>query len=165
MTDDGTGPVVLAVVGVRHFPDPRARRAAEALIDAVLYAHRPRIEADGGRVVSGGAEGVDSLARLRAAGEFGWTIENGKFVEHLPEYHRWEPRGYKARNLRIARDCTHLVRLAPPAPGTYGSGWTADRAEELIGRDNVRRYVWAADLGRFVEDGGAALGLPAETPA
>lgn len=144
-------PVVLAVVGTRHFANRDAWRAAEPLIDELLHAFQTGIDAECGRVVSGGAQGVDSLVRRRAAEGFGWTIENGKFVECLPEHPRWEPRGYKARNLLIAQTCTHLVRIACPLARTYGSGWTADRAAEL-GKD-VLRYVWAEDAGGFAEQG------------
>lgn len=143
-------PAVLAVVGTRRFADPRAWPAAEALIGALYYGFRNDINAAGGQVISGGAEGIDTLAEHRAA-EFGWTVDNGKFGKRLPELHRWEPRGYKARNLLIAQTCTHLVRIACPQTRTRGSRWTADRAAEL-GRD-VRRYVWAADLGTFTEEG------------
>lgn len=47
------------------------------------------------------------------------------------------PGGYRERDEKIAQDCTHLLRLACRQATTYGSGWTADRAEQL-GRIVVR---------------------------
>jgi hypothetical protein len=50
-------------------------------------------------------------------------------IEHLPAGATW--RDYRERNLRIARDCDELVRIADPRSRSYGSGWARDRAREL----------------------------------
>jgi hypothetical protein len=141
-------PVRLAVVGSTSLPGELAEACASTLVHLACTQFRREIETDEGYVVSGGAEGVDTVARSRAA-TFGWTVENRKFVEHLPKNRRWEPDGFKARDKLIAQDRTHLLRVYRPDSKTYGSGWTADRAEAL--GKVVRRYVWDAAVGRFVK--------------
>jgi predicted Rossmann fold nucleotide-binding protein DprA/Smf involved in DNA uptake len=129
-------------------PDGDAFLAAVILIERALGQFRERIELTGGCVVSGGADGVDSWACKTAGASFGWFVANGKFVEHLPDNARWEPDGFKARNELVAADCTHLLRVYRPDSKTYGSGWTADRAEAL--GKIVRRFVWSPAERRFV---------------
>ncbi len=141
-------PVRLAVVGSTSLGSELAVACASTLIHLAYAQFRREIETEGGCVVSGGAEGVDTVARNRAAA-LGWTVGNGKFVEHLPANPRWKPDGYEARNERITQDCTHLLRLYNGSSTTYGSGWTADRAEAL--GKVVRRYVWTPEAGRFVK--------------
>jgi len=112
--------VVLAIVGSTQFDrDPQASAIAEHHIVEAIVRLQPE------RVVSGGARGIDSLAAQIARA---YRIP---VTEHLPEHPRWAPRGYKERNMRIATDCTHLLRITHPRSTTYGSGWTADRAEEM----------------------------------
>lgn len=141
-------PVRLAVVGSTGFGSELATACAATVIHLAYAQFRDEIAAGGGCVVSGGAHGVDTWAETVAVG-FGWTRENGKFVAHLPNRKRWEPDGFKARNQLIAGDCTHLLRLYRPDSPTYGSGWTADRAEAL--GKVVRRFVWDPEAGRFVK--------------
>lgn len=74
-------------------------------------------------IVSGGAKGVDSMAKEAAKEN---RIETRIF---LPKVNRWE--GYKERNLLIAKECDVLVRIAAKDSKTYGSGWTRDRAKEF----------------------------------
>ncbi len=50
-------------------------------------------------------------------------------IEHLPAGTTW--RHYRERNLRIAKDCDELVRIADPRSRTHGSGCTRDRACQL----------------------------------
>jgi hypothetical protein len=119
--------VRLAVVGSTNITD-KQRGLASVIIDGFFFTYQPF------SVVSGGAVGIDSLAKGRVIawnrdhGHKGWAID---FDEFLPENHRWEPDGFKARNLKIAEDCTHLLCIRTQQSTTYGSGWTADRAEEL----------------------------------
>lgn len=108
--------VRLAIVGSRKWTDAGEKIARWAISEA-LDRHRPAV------VISGGAAGVDT-----------WTEEAAKardipFVAHLPERNTWP--AYKARNLVIAQDCTHLVSIRSALSTTYGSGWTADQAEKL----------------------------------
>jgi len=118
--------VRLAIVGSTQFADdePAAVKAA-LLIRKVITREEPDV------VISGGAPGIDSLAAMTAA-EMGVPV-----TEHLPQHKRWEPDGFKARNLLIAQDCTHLLAIRHPDSTTYGSGWTADCAERMGKR--VRR--------------------------
>ena len=57
---------------------------------------------------------------------------------------QWDPvgrYGYKARNVDIVRNSDVLVRIAKKdKQSTYGSGWTADHAEEL-GKDVHRIWI------------------------
>lgn len=118
-------PTVLAVVGSTSFArGGEAIRIAHAIIRGVI------VEVGPDRVVSGGANGVDTWAR-RVAGSLGYTLENGRFVEHLPRHRRWAPDGFQARNILVATGpTTHLLAIRCHASRTYGSGWTADYAEQ-----------------------------------
>lgn len=125
MSDD----IILAVVGSTKFTkDAKASEAAEKLILQHYQELRPRM------VVSGGAEGIDSMAVGIAKG---LHIDTHEF---LPKNPRWEPHGYKERNVAIAEACTHLLCIRHYATRTYGSGWTADRAEALD--REVVRYLY-----------------------
>lgn len=119
-------PLVLAVVGSTSFArGGEAIRVARNIINAVISELVPD------RVVSGGSPygGVDTWAR-EIAGHLGYTLENGRFVEHLPRHRRWEPDGFKARNILVATGpTTHLLSIRCHASRTYGAGWTADYAE------------------------------------
>lgn len=117
----------LAIVGSTSFARPEAWGEARALVRATIERHRPEV------VVSGGARGVDTIAREEA------EAAGVPVVEHLPARQRWGD-GYRPRNLRIVEDCTHLLRVACRESTTYGSGWTADRAEEA-GRVVERRFL------------------------
>jgi hypothetical protein len=112
----------LAIVGSTKFIEPLALEIAESVIDLLIVRTEPDV------IISGGAEGIDTLAR-QVASSFAYTISAGTFVEHLPAHRRWEPEGFKDRNQRIVDDCTVLLAIRCHAPKTYGSGWTADQAE------------------------------------
>lgn len=122
----------LAIVGSRNFAAPGALAQAGQIIHEEIREYRPY------GCVSGGADGIDPLFQS-LAGQHGYTIENGRFVAHPPKYRRWQPEGFKARNILIGDRATRLVSIRCHAAKTYGSGWTADYAEK-IGRD-VRRVV------------------------
>lgn len=118
----------LAIVGSTRFESPYGDMLAEWIIKRALMYFDPDV------VVSGGAEGVDTLAE-RLAMQYGFSTHIC-----LPAKPQWEPHGYKERNLRIVRNCTHLLSIRCSQSRTYGSGWTADRAEEL-GKLVVRRPI------------------------
>ena len=122
----GDEPMRLAIVGSTAFEhDPVALAQASALIEQVLLHYQPEL------VVSGGAPGIDRLAE---------GLANAHALPTLvrkPRNPRWEPHGYKERNIQIAETCTHLLAIRHTSSTTYGSGWTADYAERL-GRQ-VRR--------------------------
>lgn len=107
----------LAVVGSTKINEEQ-EQFAKAVIQGVFMFYTPRL------VISGGANGVDTLAANEA------FLFNLDFKVHLPKVNSWE-QGYKPRNLLIAEDCTHLLCIRTKQSTTYGSGWTADRAEEM----------------------------------
>lgn len=108
----------LAIVGSRKFEkDAAAKDWAARYIQWVLTEYKPEV------VISGGAIGIDQLAATMAA------FEGIEVKEHLPKVKSWV--GYKARDILIAEDCTHLLAIIHPASTTYGAGWTADHAEKL----------------------------------
>lgn len=123
------GGCILAIVGSADFDVRRAaasgRFEAELLILDAYRRHRPRL------FVSGGAVGIDSMAE---------TLMDGYNVPkniHRPKVKRFHgPGGYRERDIWIAEDCEHLVRIASSTTRTYGSGFTAD---------------YAASLGKLVE--------------
>lgn len=108
----------LAIVGSTNVTDEQLK-VAKALVQGILLFYTPET------VISGGASGIDTLAEDEA------LLMNLKVVIHYPLNQRWEPHGFKERNLKIAEDCTHLLCIRTRQSTTYGSGWTADRAEEL----------------------------------
>jgi hypothetical protein len=116
---------VLAIVGSTSFArGGQAIRLAHAIIAATIEELGPD------RLVSGGADGVDTWAK-RVGGRLDYTLENGRFVEHLPRLRQWAPDGFKDRNILIATGpTTHLLSIRCHASKTYGAGWTADYAEE-----------------------------------
>lgn len=130
----------VAVVGSQVI-NRRQAEHAWLLIEAVLGLWKPD------EVWSGGATGVDSVAEAVAA-SLGYRTEDGALrtlVVCKPDVNVWEPaggkRGFKARNLEIANGVDKLVRISKhEGQRTYGSGWTADQAEERLGSENVFRY-------------------------
>jgi len=112
---------VLAIVGSRNFDRHMAIVEARDIIEGVLKRQRPD------EIVSGGARGIDYLAKV-IAGEYGIP-----FRECLPRNQRWEPDGFKARNIEIASACTRLLCIRSRSATSYGSGWTADYAEQKLG--------------------------------
>ncbi len=111
-------PLRLAIVGSRSLDgNPDALRVIRSVLDA-YQAHHPDLT-----VVTGGAIGIDRMAAAEA------RRRGLEVIEHLPAGRAW--RQYRERNLRIAKDCDELVRIADPHSRTFGSGWTRDRAREL----------------------------------
>lgn len=60
-------------------------------------------------IVSGGAKGVDTLAKLAS------ERLNYKFVAFSPTAENWE--AYKKRNLEIAKECNIVISVALPYSG------------------------------------------------
>jgi hypothetical protein len=123
--------VRLAIVGSTRFAHPDALHIARLIILYKLEVFEPDC------VISGGAEGIDSLADECATGMGVPTLI------HRPKNQRWKPEGFEDRNRLIAEGCTHLLAIrchrfgknnrwmSHCAGSTYGSGWTADEAERL----------------------------------
>lgn len=105
--------------------------AANYLVSALIHfwKHLPHFE-----VVSGGAPGVDTIAHQAA------IQHEVRFKIFFPNNHRWEPDGFKERNTQIAMYCDSLIRVSTTDCKTYGSGWTADYAEQL-GKPVMRYWV------------------------
>lgn len=130
--------VRLAIVGTRVLACPGDRTRAKARAAAAIRHLSPAI------VMSGGADGTDRLAE-EAAAELGYSEAGGTLRIFRPRVRRFRgPGGYRERDEQIARACTHLLRIACRQATTYGSGWTADRAEEL-GALVVRHEVCSSD--------------------
>ncbi len=122
---------VLAVVGTRVLACRGDAARAGLRIRRAIHALQPAC------VVSGGAKGVDAIAEAIAI-DLGYSEDAGTLVVHRPTVRRFHgPGGYRERDAMIARDCTHLLRIACIKATTYGSGWTADWAQQL-GRIVVR---------------------------
>lgn len=79
-------------------------------------------------VVSGGAPGVDTVAELDA-------IALGVPTDIIrPKNWRWEPEGFKARNILIAESVEELWVIRSKQSKTFGSGWTGEYYEKISGR-------------------------------
>lgn len=117
----------LAIVGSRQFDkDPKAKDWAAKYIQWVLMKYKPVA------VISGGAIGIDQLAATLAA------FEDIEVVEFLPKTKNWD--GYKARDILIAEDCTHLLAIIHLQSRTNGAGWTADYAQSIGKRVFKKTY-------------------------
>lgn len=109
--------MILAIVGSTDLTIPQ-RFTAELLIRGLIVSYQAP-------VISGGARGIDELAEAVALWEKLWKCK------YLPRYPRWEPEGYKDRNMLIAQECDKLWSIRSAQSKTYGSGWTADYAESI----------------------------------
>lgn len=119
-----TGGCVLAIVGSRVLA---GRPDAEDLIERAFDEHQP------GWFVSGGADGIDSMAEA-AADRRGY--QERKTIL-LPEQKTWPY--YKKRDVLIAKAAECLVCISGRDSRTHGAAWTADYAEKIGKR--VTRYV------------------------
>lgn len=134
MTAAAAPSVRLAIIGTRVLkcPDDISNAGHRAL--SAISRLRPAV------VISGGAEGVDTVAEFIARA-MGYSESSGTLIIHRPAARRFHGvGGYRERDALIAADCTHLLRLSCRQATTYGSGWTADEAERL-GRIVVRMQV------------------------
>lgn len=116
--------MILAIVGSRakSWPSERERTAVQGLIEETIEWGL----ADGGisKVVSGGADGVDTWGVDIASQQYGLPTKI-----YLPDNFRWKPDGFRKRNRQIVDNSTHLLAIISKHSTTYGSGWTADYAE------------------------------------
>lgn len=115
----------LAIVGCRNWGDDPSEVEAfiRARIRKDLEMFRPE------EVISGGARGVDT-----------WAVEEAKAMgipTHVirPKNPRWEPEGFKERNIAIAKRCTDLLSIRCTSgpciyTGTEGAKFTANMAQE-----------------------------------
>jgi predicted Rossmann fold nucleotide-binding protein DprA/Smf involved in DNA uptake len=111
--------VILAIVGTRKFSNPRALAYAELIIQHEVRNRR------WDKFITGDAEGIDALCQQ-------WCAVEDRWCDALsPEKRQWKPDGFEARNILIARRCDELLCIRDPLSKTYGSGWTADYAEQI----------------------------------
>lgn len=127
-------PARLAIVGTRVLAcDGDVGRVAER-VQRAIEKLRPAV------IISGGAFGVDLLAEVVAKAA-GYREDAGTLLIFRPTVRRFRgPGGYRERDLRIAAECTRLLRLSCRQAKTYGSGWTADQAERM-GKIVIREQV------------------------
>ena len=119
MPDPPKRSFTLGIVGTRLVKDALlVRRIIEYYIQLFTEWHRCDLT-----VISGGAEGVDTIAEevAREAGV--------KFIAYLPNGDTWEH--YRERNKRIVEDCDMLLVIRYKDSKTYGSGWTRDYAKRI----------------------------------
>jgi len=132
----------VAIVGSSYLSEEQLREVRH-LCELILFTECDEQVGDV-EVVSGGAPGVDTIA-AEVAKDVG--LDSMTF---RPEVFQWEDlyeqkfgglvrrRGFRSRNLQIAEYCDTLYCVRSTESQTYGSGWTADRTEELGKR--VYRY-------------------------
>ncbi len=117
--------MILAIVGSRDCNVEQCK-TARLIIRAFIRDLTPE------QVISGGAEGIDTLAESETNKLTGYT-----FLKFLPRNKQWSPDGYMERNQKIAYHCDMLLCIRTEQSESYGSGWTADYAEKL-GKKVVR---------------------------
>lgn len=113
----------LAIVGSRCL---EGSEEARRLVREAIERHRATV------VVSGGARGVDTMAREEAQ-KLG--IEVKEWLPLRPAQSRdmrvaWA-REYRARDRQIAADCACLVLIESKTTRTHGARYTHDRARAL----------------------------------
>lgn len=111
----------LAIVGSTDLLQPQCD-IVNWMVWCVVVAENPS------EVISGGADGVDGIAKETAL-DLGCEVK-----EFLPDVFIWDGgarRGFKQRNIEIARSCDELLCIRSLQSKTYRSGWTADYAEQL----------------------------------
>lgn len=123
---------------------PEQQHQAQRLVAMIVTSYRYLVQINDGTgnqfehvaIISGESPrgGVDMFAH-NYADHLGM-----EFKGYPPKNNRWEPEGYKERNEAIAQRCDVLYRVAVRDSKTYGSGWTADRAEAL-GKPVFRFYI------------------------
>lgn len=116
--------VHLAIVGTRVLEHPGdVERAAQA-IDRIIGRLVPA------RIVTGGADGVDTIAEVVAA-LTGYSSARGTLIVIRPGAKSWlGSGGYLIRNREIVTQCTHLLRVSCSGSDTGGSIWTANEARK-----------------------------------
>lgn len=108
--------MILAVVGTRKMT-PTLEKYAHLIIWHEITSGKWESG------VTGDAPGIDTLFRDICWSEQRWC----QVLE--PANRRWEPDGYKDRNMKIVDTCDGLISIRHPGSATYGSGWTANYAE------------------------------------
>lgn len=127
----------LAIVGSQIL-DAKQYLTAKWIIQSVIQSHAnwPQYTL---KVISGGASGIDSLAKEMADK---LLVD---FEDFKPETRSWlgspSKKGFKDRNLEIVAAADELVCIRNRFSQTYGSGWTADQFELIKKKLPMRLYV------------------------
>jgi predicted Rossmann fold nucleotide-binding protein DprA/Smf involved in DNA uptake len=118
--------VKLAIVGsqLKAWPTRDLQAKARWYIEVAFKMLKPSV------LVSGGASGVDSWAEDYADA---YDIEK-MILRPQVDHPDWE--AFRTRNILIANQCDQLVCIRSTRSNTFGSGWTANYAEDL------GRKVW-----------------------
>lgn len=116
-----------------------------AIIGSTLVKPHPKVikfltdilvKEDPDGFTSGGADGTDKISENIFKSLY---PERPTYI-YLPVVYQWNhPKGFKWRNIKIAKKGDKFFRLAHVNSKTYGSGWTCDQAERL-GKP-VERYI------------------------
>ncbi len=117
--DSSTLPMLqfrLGIVGTRLVKD-------KELVKVIITHYIKRYVNNSLTVISGGAEGVDSIAE-EVARSF-----NIPFIAYLPEGNKWGD--FEKRNKLIVAECDVLLVIRYSESKTYGSGWTRDYAMKI----------------------------------
>jgi len=111
--------MILAIVGSRSFDDYQLLRRETLAVIAKYGACE--------RIVSGGANGADTLARR-------YAVEHDiPFVEYAAEWAKYGKRAGPMRNARIVEECTHVLAFPLGAsPGTRDTISQAARAGKIV---------------------------------
>ncbi len=109
-------PFKLGVIGTRLVKD-------KELVKAIITYYIKRYGNNLLTIISGGAEGVDSIAE-EVARSF-----NIPFIAYLPEGNKWGD--FEKRNKQIVEGCDILLVIRYKESKTYGSGWTRDYAMKI----------------------------------
>lgn len=129
--------VVLGIVGSREMLQGQYDAAAN-LVDVILVSSAIKYDGDI-TVISGGANGVDTLAEESA------LRLKLSFVKYEPTTNTWGGvGGYKERNTKIALDSNILYCIQNLRAETYGSGWTYEEAlrrGKVVGINAFRYWV------------------------
>lgn len=121
----------LAVVGSTKFLNSRWNKISYDLILNTI--DRLGILDRSIGIVSGGAQGVDSLGEQLADS---WWYRKCIFP---PKNSRWEPEGFKERNELVAQVATWGLGIRCESSSSFGTGWTTQRIEQL-GKP-IERYL------------------------
>jgi len=117
--------VILAIVGTRLFGSEKGLVYARLVIEYEVTDFMHWTGFVTGDPQYSNSHGVDALVKQECNYQ-------GRECEVLaPVNRRWEPDGFKARNIAIAEACDELLCIRNPESSSYGSGWTANYAETL----------------------------------
>ena len=113
----------VAIVGSeeKYWTAETRRQAIKKMLDIILVDHwLPTL-------ISGGCPkgGVDIWVEILA------TVYSYDINVYHPENNRWEPNGYKKRNMEIAETCDVLYCVDPADRDWSGGMWTMNYAQKL----------------------------------